>query len=73
MQPLLYFLVEILILGAIFYIIWWAISQIPVPAPFAWIIRLVFVLIVAVVCIDLLLNLLPAGGPGPGLRLFPRN
>lgn len=56
-------LVALIIWGLILAIIWWAISQIPAPAPFSWVIRVVFALIVAIV----LINLLTGGLPGLSL------
>lgn len=47
-------LIALIIWGLILAIIWWAISQIPVPEPFSWVIRVVFALIVVIVLIDLL-------------------
>ncbi len=52
-------LITLLIYGLVFAIIWWAITQIPVPEPFSWVIRVVFALIVAVVLINLLMGGLP--------------
>lgn len=52
-------LISLVIWGLVLAIIWWAISQIPVPAPFSWVIRVVFALIVVIV----LLNLLGVAGP----------
>ena len=61
-------LITLLIYGLIFAIIWWAITQIPVPEPFSWVIRVVFALIVAAVLIQLLLGGLPVVGLGGGPR-----
>lgn len=47
-------LISLIIWGLILAIIWWAISQIPVPAPFSWVIRVVFALIVVIILISLL-------------------
>lgn len=47
-------LISLIIWGLILAIVWWAISQIPVPAPFSWVIRVIFALIVVIVLIDLL-------------------
>lgn len=58
-------LITLLVVGLILAIIWWAISQIPLPAPFSWVVRVVFALIVAIILIDLLLG----GGWGGNLRL----
>lgn len=59
-------LVALVIWGLVLAIIWWAVSQIPVPEPFSWVIKVVFALIVVVV----LLNLLGVTGGGtlPSLR-----
>lgn len=47
-------LITLVIVGLIFAIIWWGVSQIPVPAPFSWVIRAVFALVVVIVLIGLL-------------------
>lgn len=57
-------LITLVIVGLILAIVWWAISQIPMPPPFNWVVRVVFALIVAILLIDLLL-----GGVGGGLHL----
>jgi hypothetical protein len=54
-------LISLIIWGLILAIVWWAISQIPVPAPFSWVIRVVFALIVVIVLIDLLTGGLAIG------------
>jgi hypothetical protein len=59
-------LIALVIWGLVLAIIWWAIAQIPVPAPFSWVIRVVFALIVVLV----LLSLLGVGDlPSARLRL----
>lgn len=57
-------LVTLVIYGLVLAIIWWAISQVPVPEPFNWVIRVVFALVVVVV----LLGLLGVGGEGLAIR-----
>lgn len=57
-------LISLIIWGLILAIIWWAVSQVPVPAPFSWVIRVVFALIVVIVLISLL-----TGGGTLGLGL----
>jgi hypothetical protein len=47
-------LISLIIWGLIFAIVWWGISQIPVPEPFSWVIRVIFVLLVVLVLLDLL-------------------
>ena len=61
-------LITLIIVGLILAIIWWAISQIPLPAPFGWVVRVVFALIVAIVLIDLLLGGGGLGNLSLGLR-----
>lgn len=56
-------LITLIIWGLILAVLWWAVSQIPVPAPFSWIIRVIFALIVVIVLIQVL-----GGGSFP-LRL----
>lgn len=47
-------LIALLIWGLILAIIWWGITQVPVPAPFSWVIRVVFAIVVVVVLLNLL-------------------
>lgn len=49
-------LITLMVWGLVFAIIWWAITQIPVPEPFSWVIRVIFALIVAIFLIHLLLG-----------------
>lgn len=53
-------LVTLIIWGLILAIVWWAISQIPVPAPFSWVIRVVFALIVVIILIQILMGGIPS-------------
>ena len=58
-------LITVLVMCIIFGLIWWIFTQIPLPAPFAQIARVV---IVVIFCIWLIYLLLPlAGGGGFGL------
>jgi len=57
-------LITLLIVGVIFAVIWWGISQVPLPAPFAMVVRVVFVVIVVIVLISMLTGGL--GGIGIG-------
>jgi hypothetical protein len=54
---LIHLLIVIIILGVIFWLLWWALSFIPLPEPFASIARFVVVLIFALILIYLLLPL----------------
>ncbi len=47
-------LIALIVWGLILAVVWWAISQIPVPEPFSWVIRVVFALIVVIVLIQIL-------------------
>jgi len=57
-------LVTVVIVGLIFAIVWWAISQIPIPEPFSWVVRAIFALAVVIVLVGLL-----TGGVNSGLGL----
>ena len=59
-------LIWLVIIGAVLSVVWWAISQIPMAEPIATVVRVVFVLIVALIAISLLLQILP----GAPIRLF---
>lgn len=49
-------LITLIVLGLIFAVVWWAITQIPLPPPFAVVVRVIFALIVVLVLVDLLLG-----------------
>jgi hypothetical protein len=55
-------LITLIFYGLLLAILWWAVSQIPVPAPFSWVIRVVFALIVCLVLISLLTGSIPPLG-----------
>jgi hypothetical protein len=54
---LIHLLIVIIVLGLIFGLLWWAMSYLPLPEPFAAIARFVIVLIFALILIYLLLPL----------------
>ena len=57
-------LISVLVMCIIFSLLWWIFTQIPLPPPFAQIVRVV---IVVIFCIWLLYLLIPlAGGLGGG-------
>lgn len=58
---LIHLLIMILIYGLVFSLLYWAISQIPLPAPFAMVARVVLALVAVILVIELLLPL--AGEP----------
>ena len=55
-------LIYIIILGLIFYCVWWALAQIALPEPFGTIARVLVVLVALLICVSLLLGLVPSGG-----------
>jgi hypothetical protein len=57
-NELLSFVVYIVILGLIFWILWWALAYFAIPEPFNKIVRVVVGLICLVVVINLLLGLI---------------
>ena len=58
---LIYLLFKIVIIGCVLWIIWWAISQIPMPPPIQIVVRVIFALVVALIAISWLL---PLASPG---------
>ena len=63
-SSLLHFVVVIVILGLIFWLVWWFIGYVGLPEPFNKVARVIVALVALVVAIDILLNLM--GGPGIG-------
>lgn len=60
---LLHLLVWLIIIGLVFYLLYWAVSQIPLPAPWAVVIRVILALIAVVILLQVLLPLAgPIGG-----------
>lgn len=59
-------LIYLAVLVIVVVLIWWLLSQLPLPEPAGQIIRIVLVVVVAIIAIFLLLNLT---GHGPPLRL----
>lgn len=62
---LVHLLVVLVIIGAVLYIVWWAIRDIPAPEPIKVVIRVVFALVVALIAIELIL---PLAGTSLGVR-----
>jgi hypothetical protein len=65
MEGLIGLLVTVIILGLVFYVLYWLLGRIPLPAPFAVIAQVILGLIVVVV----LLGLLFGGISIPVLRI----
>lgn len=59
-------LIYLVIAGLIFWAIWWALSQLPIPEPFATAIRVVVVLVAVLIVVYALLGIVP--GPHLALR-----
>ena len=60
-QGLLNFVIWVVILGVIFWVIWWFIGYVGVPEPFNKVLRVVIGLVALIIVINLLLGL--AGSP----------
>ena len=65
MEPLLGLLIQIIVVGLIFYLLFWAIGRIGLPEPF----NKVAIVIVVLLCVIYLLNIL-LGLSGGGIRLW---
>ena len=63
-SSLLHFVVVIVILGLIFWLVWWFIGYVGLPEPFNKVARVIVGLVALIVAIDILLNVM--GGPGIG-------
>ena len=61
-------LITLVILGLIFYAIWWFIGYIALPAPFDKVARVLVALVALIVIIDILLSI-QGGGLGIGRAL----
>ena len=62
---LLYLIIDIAIIGLVFWLITWALGQLgqlPIPEPIKTMIRAVLVVVVVLICIYVLMGFLPAGG-----------
>lgn len=58
-MDLISILITLIIYGLVLSIIWWAIEQIPFIAPFAWVVRVVFALIVVLLLLSLIGGSIP--------------
>lgn len=54
-------IIYIVILGLVFYVLQWAITAIPIPDPFAMVLKVILVLIALVVVLNLLFGMLGGG------------
>lgn len=60
-------LIYLIAAGLIYWLLTWALSQLPIPEPFATVIRVILVVIVVLIVLYALLSILP-GLPHPLLR-----
>lgn len=60
-SSLITLLIYVVVIGLIFWVIWWALDTIGVPEPFNKVVRVILVLVAALLLINLLLGILPAG------------
>jgi hypothetical protein len=65
MESMLSLLVTVIVLGVVFYLLYWLVSQIPLPAPFAVVAKVLLGLFAVLI----LLGLLFGWAPFPHLRL----
>ena len=68
-SSLLHFVVVIVILGLIFWLVWWFIGKVGLPEPFNKVATVIVALVALVVLIDILLNVMGGPGIGSGFRL----
>lgn len=62
LSQLITLVIYLIIAGLIFYVLYWAISQVPLPEPFNTVARVALVLIAVLIACYLLLGLIPGGG-----------
>lgn len=67
-STLITLVIYLIIVGLIFYVVWWALDAIGIPEPFNKVIRVVLVLAAMLIVVNLLLGFLPAGPHSLGLR-----
>lgn len=65
-SQLVHIVIYLLIIGGVFWLLWWLIGYINPPEPFNKIIRVIIVVVAVIFCINLLLGL--AGGT-PFIRI----
>lgn len=58
MDPLVSTLIYLLVVGAIFYLVWWGMSQLTLPEP----VRVIILIILIIIAVLFLLRLLPLAG-----------
>ena len=58
-ESLLLLVIWLIVIGAIFYLLTWAVAQIPMPDPMRAVIRVVMVVVLLLICIYLLVGILP--------------
>ena len=58
-ESLFLLVIWLIVIGAIFYLLTWAIGQIPMPDPMKTVVRVIMVVIVLLICLYLLVGVLP--------------
>lgn len=58
MSALVMLIVWLAVLGLVFYVVTWALGQLPIPEPFPVIIRVILVIIILVIALNLVVGLL---------------
>jgi len=61
-------LIQLVILGLIFWVIWWFIGYVGIPEPFNKVLRVVVGLVALILVINILLGLTGSSFPGLNLR-----
>lgn len=64
MEPIISLLVTVIVLGVVFYLLYWLIGQVPMPTPF----RTVALVVLALMAVLVLLGILFGGIGVPFLR-----
>jgi hypothetical protein len=67
-MDLISLLVTLIVYGIVLGILWWAIEQIPFIQPFAWAVRVLFALIVALLILGMIGGGVPTIGHGVLIR-----
>lgn len=54
-------LITVLIVGVCLYLLWWGLQGAPIPAPFQWVVKLIFAIICVVALLEVLSGKLEIG------------
>lgn len=67
-SSLITLVIYIIIIGLVFWVLWWALDAIGIPEPFNKVIRVVLILAAVLIMLNFLLGFLPAAPHGAFLR-----